>query len=320
MCTVKNPSGCTMATIPRCDSLYHIVTGKSTQTDQANIPSINMSISEAHHKLRHIAHSAIHIICSNPEFNYWHRPGSWLKTQFGKPCAKAKSARQPFPKESQTWTTKYGERVHWDLWGLASVKNLNGNYYVAACIDDATCENKFYFQEKKSETCDSYKWDDALIETQSGNHINISHSDWVGEFLSKELIQHQDSKGTVHELTVHNSPQQNGVSEHDKHTWAECAWALLLASGLPRYLWEEAMKHSTWLQERTPVCALNGKTPYEMKDKKKPHLASIYEFSAAAYVKDLKAGKLDAHAQIGWLLVMTQNLMGTVSTGPTSDQ
>ena len=242
------------------------------------------------------------MVCSNPEFNYWHWPGSWLKTPFCKPCAKAKSAGQPFPKESQTWTTKYGERVHWDLWGLASVKNLNGNYYVAACIDDATCENKFYFQEKKSETCDSYKWDDALIETQSGNHINISHSDWVGEFLSKELIQHQDSKGTVHEPTVHDSPQQNGVSEHGMHTWAEHAWALLLASGLPQYLWEEAMKHSTWLQERTPACALNGKTPYEMKNKKKPHLASIHEFSVAAYVKDLKAGNLDDHAQIGWFI------------------
>jgi hypothetical protein len=58
MCTIKNPSRHTMA-IPRSDGLYHIVTGKSTQTDQANIATTKMSISEAHRKFGHIAHAAI---------------------------------------------------------------------------------------------------------------------------------------------------------------------------------------------------------------------------------------------------------------------
>jgi hypothetical protein len=62
---------------------------------------------------------------------------------------------------------------------------------------------------------------------------------------------------------------------------------------------EEAMKHTTWLQNKTQTCALEGKTPYEMKNKKKPHLSGLQEFGAAAYVKDLKAGKLDARAQVG---------------------
>ena len=43
---------------------------------------------------------------------------------------------------------------------------------------------------------------------------------------------------------------------------------------------------------------LDGKTPYEKRHGKKPHLAGIQEFGAAAYVKDLTAGKLDARAQV----------------------
>ena len=39
-----------------------------------------------------------------------------------------------------------------------------------------------------------------------------------------------------------------------------------------------------------------------MKTNKKPHLAGIQEFGAATYVKDLKAGKLDAQAQVGWFV------------------
>ena len=60
------------------------------------------------------------------------------KPDFCEACAKAKSVQQPFPKESETQATKYGECVHWDLWGLAAVKSLNGHLYVAAQIDDAS--------------------------------------------------------------------------------------------------------------------------------------------------------------------------------------
>ena len=257
-----------------------------------------MTISEAHHKLGHIAHTAIkHAISQGHITGIELDPDS--KPEFCEPCAKVKSARQPFQKESQTRTTEFGERVHWDLWGPASVKSLSGNYYATARIDDATHENMLYFQVKKSKTFNSYKKDEVLIETQSGNHIKVTRCDRGGEFLSKEMIEHQDEKGTIRELTVHDSPPQNGTSERGMHTQAEHARALLIASGLPRFLWEEAFKHSNWLQNRTPAHAIKGKTPYEIKNNKKPHLAGIQEFGAAAYVKDLKAGKLDARAKVG---------------------
>jgi len=131
------------------------------------------------------------------------------KPEFCEACTKAKSATKPFPKESETRAKKFGDRVHWDLWGPAAVKSLNGHHYVAVCIDDATCETKLY---------------------QSGNQIKIVCSDRGGEFLS----------------------QKNGTAERGMRTRAEQARALLLAAGLPRFLWEEAMKHITWLQNRTP--------------------------------------------------------------------
>ena len=120
-----------------------------------------------------------------------------------------------------------------------------------------------------------------------------------GEFLSEELKKHQDLKGTVRELTVHDSPPQNGVAERGMHTRAERACTLLIASGLPCFLWEEAMRHSTWLQNRTPAKALNGKMPYELINKTKPFLGGIQEFGTATYVKDPKAGKLNSRAQLG---------------------
>ena len=39
--------------------------------------------------------------------------------------------------------------------------------------------------------------------------------------------------------------------------------------------------------------------PYEMRHKKKPHLAGIQEFGTVVYIKDLKARKLDSHTKVG---------------------
>ena len=98
---------------------------------------------------------------------------------------------------------------------------------------------------------------------------------------------------------VHDSPPQNGVSKRGMRTRAEQAQALLISSSLPRFLWEEAMNHSNWLQNCTPAHTNKGKTPYELRHKRKPNLAGIQKFGVTAYVKDLKAKKLDARAKVG---------------------
>ena len=98
------------------------------------------------------------------------------KPEFCEACAKAKAAQQPFPKELETCTTKFREHVHWDLWGPALVQSLSGNSYMVVCIDNATHETMLYFQAKKSQTINSYKHNEALTKTQTGNHIKVAHS------------------------------------------------------------------------------------------------------------------------------------------------
>jgi hypothetical protein len=296
MCQITNKNARTLATIPHSDGLYRITTSKEVK--YANISSSKISINDAHRKLGHISCEAIkHATSKGYITGIELDPKS--KPEFCEACAKAKSAREPFPKESKTRAAKYGERVHWDLWGPAAVKSLNGHNYVAARIDDATHETKLYFQEKKSQTFNSYKKDEAFIETQTGNRIKTVRSDQGGEFQSTQMIDHQDQRGTVREFTFYDSPPQNGVAKRRMRTRTERARALLISSGLPHFLWEEAMRHTTWLQNRSPARALDGKTPYEMVKNKKPHLGGIQEFGVAAYVKDTKAGKLDARAQLG---------------------
>ena len=60
-----------------------------------------MSISEAHRKLGHIAHSAVkHAITNGIIMGI--QLDTETKPKFCEACAKVKSAWQPFPKESKT--------------------------------------------------------------------------------------------------------------------------------------------------------------------------------------------------------------------------
>ena len=96
-----------------------------------------MSINEAHQKFGHIAHATVkHMIKTGVITGIELDPES--KPEFCEPCVKSKSNRQLFLKESTTCATKYGERVHWDLWGPAAVQSLAGHSYVVAQMDDAT--------------------------------------------------------------------------------------------------------------------------------------------------------------------------------------
>jgi len=75
------------------------------------VVSEKMTINDAHRELGHMSHSAIKYAVSQGYITSIELdPNS--KPEFCEPCAKAKSAWQPFPKESQTRAKKYGKRVH----------------------------------------------------------------------------------------------------------------------------------------------------------------------------------------------------------------
>ena len=65
---------------------------------------------------------------------------------------------------------------------------------------------------------DSYKLDEAFIETHTGNWIKVVCSDRGGEFQAQQLVNHQNQRGTVREFTVHDSPQKNGVAKRGMRT------------------------------------------------------------------------------------------------------
>ena len=88
-----------------------------------------------------------------------------------------------------------------------------------------------FFLKKESETFASYKFYQALVQTQHGTTIKVLQSDRGGEYLDKEFILYLKNAGTVNKLTVHDTPQHNGVAERLNGTILKKVHALLHASG-----------------------------------------------------------------------------------------
>jgi hypothetical protein len=166
----------------------------------------------------------------------------------------------------------FGGEVHSDLWGPAPVESKGGKHYYIMFTDDRTCLMNLYLLRKKSDAFESYRNYEAWCATQLNAEIKILHSDRGEEYLGKEFSLYLNSKGTKQKLTVHDTPQHNGVTEHRNRTIVKRVWVLLHSSGPPKSLWGEAVQHVIWLMNQTSTKAVTGQTPFEAAFAKKPDL------------------------------------------------
>ena len=104
---------------------------------------------------------------------------------------------------------------------------------------------------QKLEVFQKYKEYEALLKTQYGKQIKLLQSDWGGKFLSNEFTNHLKKNGALQSLTVHNTPEENGVAERLNLTLLEHARAMLMTAQLPKNLWPETIHHAVWLKNWT---------------------------------------------------------------------
>jgi hypothetical protein len=106
----------------------------------------------------------------------------------------------------------------------------------------------------------------------------------------------------VRRLTVHDTPQLNGVAERLNRTIVERIRAFTHSSGLPKFLWGEALRHATWLKNRTATRALDGLTPYQAVFGRTPDISRLRRWGATVWVHVGDGDKLATRAREGrWL-------------------
>jgi transposase InsO family protein len=174
--------------------------------------------------------------------------------------------------------------------------------YMLTFTDEYTREVCLYFLAKKSDAFVAYKQFEVWVSTHRQATVKVLRTDRGGEYMSHAFENHLSAQGTRHELTVHDSPSQNGVAERLNRMLVLHMRACMLASDLPKSLWAEALQYTAWTKNRTPTHTLVNKTPHEMATGVKPDLRDTHTWGSRVFVRVEGRGKLDVQADTAFFV------------------
>ena len=79
----------------------------------------------------------------------------------------------------------------------------------------------------KDETFNAYRIYEAWLSNQYKTKVKALRSDRGGEYTSDEFSAHLKKAGTIRKLTIHDTPEHNGVAERLNRTLLEKVRAML---------------------------------------------------------------------------------------------
>ncbi len=199
-------------------------------------------------------------------------------------CVQAKQTIAPFPKKSDTEIAEIGDLTVMDLWGPASVRGIRGERYFATFTDVKARRTETAFCKHKSEALTLFKSYKARMETSRGIKLKRVRFDNGGEYVNDDFGDYLREEGIAIDTTAPRSSTQNGIAERLNRTLMDHAMAAVIAAGLPKFLWPDAVEHITYLKNRSPTRALEGITPVEAWTGKKPDVADLQEWGAKCWV------------------------------------
>ena len=269
---LTSPQGERVGRIPRTPGrLYKVVHA----LDSANAVE-PISAMELHRRLGHIAvSSARKLVTSGAVKGVELDPD--IPDADCEACIFARAAALPVPKvRIGPPAQNFGDEVHTDVWGPAQVATCQGRRYFITFTDDATRYTVTYLMQTKDKALEAYKSFESWANTQQHcQGIKVLRSDRGGEYLSEAFNQHLAKAGTARKLTVHDTPQLNGIAERLNHTLQERIRAIMHMAGMPKSLWGEALRHATWLKNRMATRSLDGKMPFEALYGQPPDLSTL---------------------------------------------
>ena len=184
--------------------------------------SDTLTMAEIHSRLGHLAPEAIRKMLKDGTITGIALDDAHATMGTCDSCEYAKTTRKQIGKLCDPPRhEKLGDEVHTDLWGPSPVQTSVHSRYYVSFTDDFTRFTKLYLLKLKSDTFDSYQAYEAWLSTQHDTKIKRLRSDCGGEYMSEEFTKYLKSKGTKRRVTVHDTPEHNGVAEQLNRTLAE---------------------------------------------------------------------------------------------------
>jgi transposase InsO family protein len=196
------------------------------------------------------------------------------------------------------------ELIHTDICGPFRHQTICGNVYFITFIDDFSRYCYVYLLSEKSQALKAFQVFKLEVENQLEKKIKTVRSDRGGEFYGKYTESGQQKgpfalflqeHGIKAQYTTPFNPQQNGVAERKNRTLLNMVRCMMCTTGLPKFLWGEALKTANYICNRTPSKAIE-KTSFELWCGRKPSLfhCHVWGCHAEARIYNPNLNKLDS--------------------------
>ena len=226
------------------------------------------------------------------------------------PCAAAKMRRTPFPTVATHRARVAGELLHIDHAGPLPT-GVEGHKYVLLVVDDATRYSWSFTAATRSDAPEALQRLDAATPFR----IQMIRTDNAPELKHGAFSAYCTANGIKRQYTCPHTPQQNGVVERKLAHLFCLVRAMLKDAELPAEWWTFAMRHATYVINRTSTTALPGITPFEALHGKAPDLSALRVWGCAVWVLDqlaAKKGKLVNRGVRGVFLGLASGVKGYV--------
>ena len=217
-------------------------------------------------------------------------------------------------RDADTRATRPFELIHTDLSGPVDPTAKDGFRYAMIFVDDYSgCAFTYFLKEKSDGPKATEKFladvnSYGKVKTFSfhadvfpAGEIERMRSDNGGEYISSEFKSLLTKYGIKHELSAPHSPHQNGTAERNWRTLFDMARALLVESGLPKYLWTYALMTATHIRNRCYVQRIKN-TPYSLVTGLKPDVTNLHIFGTLCYPLVSNTKKLDPRCKRGYFV------------------
>ena len=260
----------------RKNELYHL--DMAPMSDVAAVASLQLW----HERLGLVNVAGVKRIIKNKDVDRL-KCTSMVDKDICEPCAYGKAAMTPMPSAGGVLVTRRLQPVHSDLGGPMSRPSRGGALYFGTFTDDFSRWTVVVFLRKKSNLLAEYKKWLTKEQLHTGNKVLRSDND--GEYVSSAFKALHNENGTMHQTTVPDTPQQNGVAERLNRGLVEMARTMMRHKDVDQDLWPDTIKTAVYITNRITSRALPvGKTPHKLWTENKPVVSHMRVFGPTCWV------------------------------------
>nr|GFC17674.1 hypothetical protein [Tanacetum cinerariifolium] len=123
-----------------------------------------------------------------------------------------------------------------------------------------------------------------LVQKGLQAQVKVVRTDKGTKFLNQTLHVYFVAEGILHQTSVAQTPEQNGVVKRRNRTLVEAARTMLSAAKVPLFFWAEAVATVCFTQNRSLVIPRHEKTPYHIINDRKSSVKFFHIFGSICYI------------------------------------